>query len=117
MTAWHQDLLAGEPCVACAHPPCRAARAQRQLIRGGHRREFRHEHEQAAAVQARQPMLLVWYGEYTQSYWVATSSWMSSADTVDDLLVTIWRNARSPFPETGPYGQYPRPPSWPAVTS
>ena len=44
----------------------------RQLPRlGGHRAEFAHEHAQAAAVQVRHRDLTIWWGESTQSFWIA----------------------------------------------
>lgn len=37
---------------------------------------------------------MIWFGEYTQSYWVAAPTWLRDAETLDELVVTIWRHAR-----------------------
>lgn len=83
--------LIGPVCPACEHPSCRARRAQRLPRLGGHRAEFAPEHAQAAAVQARHPDLIVYYGEATQSFWAITFTGLLEAPDTDALLLALWR--------------------------
>ncbi|WP_116246656.1 hypothetical protein [Nocardiopsis sp. FIRDI 009] len=81
--------LIGPSCPSYAHPSCRRRRAERSPRLGGHRAEFAPEHALAAAVQDRHPHLIIWYGEETGSYWVASSSGLAEvpdAATLTRLL-------------------------------
>ncbi|WP_026127667.1 hypothetical protein [Nocardiopsis lucentensis] len=81
--------LIGPACPACSHPSCRRRRAERSPRLGGHRAEFAPEHALAATVQDRHPHLVVWYGEETGSYWVASSTGLAEvpdAGTLTRLL-------------------------------
>ncbi|MFE1078121.1 hypothetical protein ACFYOC_02215 [Nocardiopsis alba] len=80
----------GPACASCAHRTCRTHRAQTLPRLGGHRAEFAHEHDQAARIQAHHPGVVVWFGEATQSFWVATSTGMMEAETLDHLLALLW---------------------------
>ncbi|WP_087100943.1 hypothetical protein [Nocardiopsis sp. JB363] len=82
-------------CVSCTHPTCRTRRARTLPRLGGHRAEFAREHHQAAALQARHRGLLVWWGEATQSFWVASATGMYEAETFDDLLAHLWAQSQS----------------------
>lgn len=77
-------------CASCAHRTCRAGRARTLPRLGGHRTEFAPEHRQAARLQARNPHLMIFFGEATQSFWVASTSGMVEARTFDDLLTHLW---------------------------
>jgi hypothetical protein len=78
--------LLGPVCLACAHPSCRRRRSDRQPRLGGHRAEYAREHTHAARVQARNPHLVIWYGEQTGSYWVASSTGL--AEVLDARTLT-----------------------------
>ncbi|WP_028648231.1 hypothetical protein [Nocardiopsis sp. CNT312] len=79
--------LVGPFCPACTHPSCRRRRAQRLPLRGGHRDEYRREHAWAADLQARNRHLVIWYGERTGSYWVASSTGLAE---VPDAATLEW---------------------------
>ncbi|MFL1446647.1 hypothetical protein, partial [Nocardiopsis protaetiae] len=64
----------GPHCPACEHPSCRRFRARDLPLLGGHRAEFLREHRHAATLQARYPHLVIWFGEATGSYWVASAA-------------------------------------------
>ncbi|WP_285730440.1 hypothetical protein [Nocardiopsis sp. ATB16-24] len=84
-----RPLPTGPVCSRCAHPSCRRIRAEKLPILGGHKAEYRDEHAFAAAVQARNRHLIVWYGERTGSYWVASSTGLAEvpdAATLQRLL-------------------------------
>ncbi|SIO90761.1 hypothetical protein BQ8420_28315 [Nocardiopsis sp. JB363] len=53
------------------------------------------EHQQAVTLQARHRGLLVWWGEATQSFWVASATGMYEAKTYDDLLAHLWAQSQS----------------------
>ena len=81
--------LQGPACPRCAHPSCRSLRAEELPILGGHKAEYRDEHAFAAAVQARNHHLIIWYGEKTGSFWVASSTGLAEvldAATLQRLL-------------------------------
>ncbi|GHC86999.1 hypothetical protein GCM10007079_30730 [Nocardiopsis terrae] len=85
--------LVGPYCPSCEHPSCRRRRAERLPRLGGQLAEYRNEHTLAAAVQARNPHLIVWYGERTGSYWVASSTGLAEvpdAQTLDRLLPPVF---------------------------
>lgn len=88
--------LVGPVCPACDHPSCRARRAQRLPRLGGHRAEFSREHAQAAEIQARHRHLIVWWGEATQSFWIASSSGLEEASDIDSLLQVLWPHTDPP---------------------
>lgn len=81
--------LVGPACPVCEHPSCRTRRAQRLPRLGGHRAEFAVEHARAAAVQARHRGLVIWWGEATQSFWIATPAGLEEARDVDSLLLLL----------------------------
>jgi hypothetical protein len=81
--------LIGPTCPSCDHPSCRTRRAQRLPRLGGHRAEFAVEHAQAAAIQARNRHLVIWWGEATQSFWIATPAGLTEAADVDALLLAL----------------------------
>ncbi|WP_026127375.1 hypothetical protein [Nocardiopsis lucentensis] len=83
-----QPLL-GPFCPSCVHRSCRERRAERLPRIGGHRAEFAREHLRAASVQARYPHLVVWFGESTQSYWVAGSGGLTEAPNLGALLLLV----------------------------
>ena len=73
----------------CTHPSCRRIRAERLPRLGGHLAEYRDEHAFAASVQAQNRHLIIWYGEKTGSYWVASSTGLAEvpdAQTLTRLL-------------------------------
>lgn len=81
--------LEGPVCPRCTHPSCRRIRAEELPILGGHKAEYRNEHTLAAAIQARNPHLIVWYGERTGSFWVASTTGLAEVPdtaTLDRLL-------------------------------
>lgn len=81
--------LEGPVCPVCTHPSCRRCRAQGLLRLGGHRAEYQREHGLAATLQRRNPHLIVWFGESTGSYWVASSTGLAEVPdtaTLDRLL-------------------------------
>lgn len=84
----------GPSCPSCAHRSCRALRARDLPRLGGHRSEYAAEHARAAAVQARHPHLIVYFGEHTHSYWAATSSGLIEAPDIDALLLALFRATR-----------------------
>ncbi|WP_017603787.1 hypothetical protein [Nocardiopsis alkaliphila] len=86
----------GPACASCAHHACRAQRARTLPRLGGHRAEFSREHHQAAQIQARHPHLLVYFGEATQSFWIATPSGLIEARDVDELLLKLWPHIDRP---------------------
>lgn len=96
-----RSVSPGPVCADCAHRTCRAGRAQKLPRLGGHRSEFVHEHHQAAQLQACHPRLLIYYGEATQSFWVASPAGLSEAGPFDELLVHLWNMAglSRPAPE------------------
>ncbi|MFC9086334.1 hypothetical protein [Nocardiopsis dassonvillei] len=81
--------LIGPTCPSCDHPSCRTRRAQRLPRLGGHRAEFAREHAKAAAAQARNRHLVIWWGEATQSFWIATPAGLTEAADIDALLLTL----------------------------
>jgi len=95
--AYRNALFAGPTCPTCAHRSCRARRAERQPRLGGLRAEFVAEHATAALCQARNPHVLTWYGEATQSYWLATSSGLIEAEDTEALFWLI--NTASQLPD------------------
>lgn len=98
--------LVGPVCPRCAHPSCRRIRAEKLPILGGHKAEYRNEHAFAAAVQARNHHLIVWYGERMGSFWVASSTGLAEvpdARTLERLL------APEPVPAPTPYLNRARP--------
>ena len=86
----------GPVCASCDHRTCRSQRARTLPRLGGHRAEFALEHAQAAALQARHPHLLVYFGEATQSFWIATPSGLVEARGVDELLLKLWPHTDRP---------------------
>ena len=85
----------GPACASCTHRSCRTQRARALPRLGGHRAEFALEHQQAAALQARHRGLITWFGEATQSFWVASPTGMYEAKTYDDLLAHLWAQSQS----------------------
>lgn len=79
----------GPFCPSCAHPSCRTLRAQRLPLVGGHRSEYRREHAFAAAFQAKHPHLVVWFGEATGSYWVASSTGLAEVPDLRTLTLVL----------------------------
>jgi muconolactone delta-isomerase len=47
--------------------------------------EFAREHTRAAALQARHRHLVIWFGEETGSYWVASSTGLVEVPDVEAL--------------------------------
>jgi|SRR5690625_1914154 len=91
--------LPGTSCPTCAHSTCRTHRAQSLPRLGGHRAEFSAEHHNAAVLQARHRGLIIFFGESTQSYWVASAAGLTEARTWDDLLAHLWeRTSRTQPP-------------------
>ncbi|MDA2806627.1 hypothetical protein O4U47_19110 [Nocardiopsis sp. LSu2-4] len=84
----------GPSCPSCAHRSCRALRARDLPRLGGHRSEYAAEHARAAAVQARHPHLIIYFGEHTHSYWAATPSGLIEAPDTDALLLALFRATR-----------------------
>ncbi|WP_017578219.1 hypothetical protein [Nocardiopsis kunsanensis] len=82
--------LPGTACPACAHATCRTHRAQTLPRLGGHRSEFSAEHHKAALLQAQYRGLIIFFGEATQSYWIATPAGLTEERTWDDLLAHLW---------------------------
>jgi hypothetical protein len=85
--------LFGPFCPACEHPSCRRRHAARLLRLGGHRSEFAREHTRAATLQARHPHLLIWFGESTMSYWVASPVGLIEALDSNTLLLALRSHA------------------------
>ncbi|GAB2523812.1 hypothetical protein [Nocardiopsis aegyptia] len=97
-----RNALIGPSCPRCDHASCRDRRAQRLPLLGGHRTEFAREHAQAAAIQARHRHLVIWWGEATQSFWVAAPTGLHEAADVDALLLLLWPHSdRFARPEPG----------------
>ncbi|GHC81840.1 hypothetical protein GCM10007079_22250 [Nocardiopsis terrae] len=84
-----EPAQSGPACDTCAHRTCRLLRARHLPLLGGHRREFAREHLRAAALQARNPHRLIWFGESTQSYWVADARGLTEAADSGSLLVLL----------------------------
>ncbi|GAA1458679.1 hypothetical protein NE857_27335 [Nocardiopsis exhalans] len=105
--------LVGPACVTCVHPSCRERRAERLPRLGGHRSEYASEHTQAARVQARYRHLVIWWGEATRSFWVATPTGLEEAADLDALLVLLWPHTDPPT--TRPWAQNLGRPSVPAA--
>ena len=81
--------IIGPVCPSCVHPSCRRIRAEHLPRLGGHLAEYRDEHASAASVQAQNRHLIIWYGEKTGSYWVASSTGLAEvpdAQTLTRLL-------------------------------
>lgn len=72
------------------HSTCRTHRAQTLPRLGGHRSEFSAEHHKAALLQARYRGPIIFFGESTQSYWVASAAGLAEARTWDGLLAHLW---------------------------
>ncbi|PDP87006.1 hypothetical protein CQJ94_14440 [Glycomyces fuscus] len=79
--------LVGPFCPSCEHPSCRWRRAARLPRLGGHRSEFAREHARAAALQRHNPHLLIWFGESTMSYWVASPVGLTEVSEAEVLLL------------------------------
>nr|WP_071621767.1 MULTISPECIES: hypothetical protein [Nocardiopsis] len=79
--------LVGPFCPACEHPSCRRRRAARLPRLGGHRSEFTREHARAAVLQRHHPHLLIWFGEQTLSYWVASPVGLTEVSESEVLLL------------------------------
>ncbi|GAB3700498.1 hypothetical protein [Nocardiopsis oceani] len=88
--------LEGPACPACTHPSCRERRAERLPRLGGHRSEYASEHTQAARIQARYRHLVIWWGEATQSFWIATPAGLEEAHDMDALLLKLWSHTDPP---------------------
>ena len=86
----------GPACPTCDHPSCRDRRARALPRLGGHRAEYAREHAQAAQVQTRHRHLLIYFGEATQSFWIATPSGLVEARDVDELLLKLWPHTDRP---------------------
>ena len=88
--------LVGPACVSCSHLSCRRRRAQRLPRLWGHLAEYTREHALAASIQSRHPGLVVWFGEQTGSFWVASSTCLAEvpdAQTLNRLfpaLLELW---------------------------
>lgn len=97
--ASQENRVIGATCPACAHRSCRACRAQGLPRLGGHRAEFSAEHTRAALLQQRYRNLIIYFGESTQSYWVASSGGLYEAGDWDNLLAHLWARdqVRRPF--------------------
>lgn len=81
--------LVGPFCPVCTHTSCRRRRAQSLPRLGGHRAEYQREHALAATLQRCNPHLIVWFGESTGSYWVASSTGLTEVPdtaTLERLL-------------------------------
>ena len=96
--------LIGPVCPTCAHPSCRRIRAEELPILGGHKAEYRDEHAFAASVQARNRHLIVWYGEKTGSFWVASSTGLAEVPDTATLTRLLAPEPESePLPEPTPF--------------
>lgn len=98
------DLAAhpyGPTCPACAHRSCRALRADHQPRRGGRRREFGAEHATADMLNLRRNDLIFWYGEATQTYWVATPTGLVEAQDAEELGALVGVLVKSPTADLG----------------
>ncbi|WP_309232685.1 MULTISPECIES: hypothetical protein [Nocardiopsis] len=56
---------------------------------GGHRAEYAREHLRAASAQAHNPRLVIWFGEATHSYWVATPAGLTESPDIGALLILL----------------------------
>lgn len=92
----HRRPLVGPACTVCGHPSCRRRRAQRLPRLGGHRSEYSREHAQAAQFQRQHRHLIIWWGENTQSFWIATPTGLEEAPDVDALLLKLWPHTDPP---------------------
>ena len=92
----HRNLLSGPACIFCEHHSCRSRRAQHLPRLGGHLAEYRSEHAHAASLQARNPHLIIWYGERTGSYWIASPTGLTEVPDAHSLtrllppLIELW---------------------------
>lgn len=86
----------GPACISCDHRSCRTQRARILPRLGGHRSEYAREHAQAAQIQAQNSHLLIYFGESTQSFWIATTSGLVEARDVDELLLKLWPHIDRP---------------------
>lgn len=93
---FHRRPLTGPVCPTCEHPSCRDRRAQHLPRLGGHRSEYAREHAQAAQIQARHRHLLIYFGEATHSFWIATPTGLIEARDVDTLLLKLWPHTDPP---------------------
>ncbi|CAL9387505.1 hypothetical protein SUDANB121_01196 [Nocardiopsis dassonvillei] len=75
----------GPHCQACEPPSCRRLRARNLPLLGGHRAEYLREHRRAATLQVRHPHLVIWFGEATGSYWVASFAGLAEVPDTDTL--------------------------------
>jgi hypothetical protein len=88
--------LSGPACASCAHRSCRDRRAEHLPRLGGHLAEYRTEHDLAASLQARNPHLIIWYGERTGSYWIANPTGLTEVPDAHTLtrllppLLELW---------------------------
>ena len=99
-----RNPLIGPVCPTCTHPSCRRIRAEELPILGGHKAEYRDEHAFAASLQARNRHLIIWYGEKTGSFWVASSTGLAEvpdAQTLTHLLTP--EPEPEPHPEPTPF--------------
>jgi hypothetical protein len=84
--------LEGPYCPRCEHPSCRRLRAARQPRLGGQHAEYSREHARATALQTRHRHLVIWFGEQTLSYWVASSTGLAEvpdAEALERLLSRV----------------------------
>ncbi|GAA1106427.1 hypothetical protein [Nocardiopsis metallicus] len=95
---YRPPAVPGPACASCAHRTCRSCRAQTLPRLGGHRAEFALEHHKAARLQARHPHQIVWFGESTQSFWVASRNCLYEAKDWDDLLAHLWAHTQVNHP-------------------
>ena len=91
-----RNPLSGPACASCAHRSCRDRRAEHLPRLGGHLAEYRTEHALAATLQDRNPHLIIWYGERTGSYWIASPTGLTEVTDAPTLtrllppLVELW---------------------------
>ncbi|MEU3016271.1 MULTISPECIES: hypothetical protein [unclassified Nocardiopsis] len=88
------NRVSGAACPSCEHRSCRSCRAQHLPRLGGHRAEFTAEHARAALLQQRHRDLVIYFGESTQSYWVASATGLHEAGDWDHLLAHLWGRDR-----------------------
>lgn len=101
--AYRPTPLSGPTCQACTHRSCRTHRAEVQPRLGGRRTEFAAEHTEAAQVQALNPRVLAWYGEATQSYWLATTTGLTEAENIKVLYRLVNAVGQAPWNPTWPF--------------
>ncbi|WP_431868903.1 hypothetical protein [Nocardiopsis eucommiae] len=95
-TLLRHTSMTGPACASCAHRSCRDRRAEHLPRLGGHLAEYRTEHDLAASLQARNPHLIIWYGERTGSYWIANPTGLTEVPDAPTLtrllphLVELW---------------------------